>query len=176
MSAVRGGEASRRMRTPICSGLVIGLFALACGRSDPMGPNAVGGSDAGVVARESVEGCTSVSAYDRVRLRSATRAPAGCVMVVFVNNYKASAAELRLPTGWTLEGATWRATRCDAAGWRGQAEVIASEVTGRLVLLPTASSSSTSSDFELLVRFDKGTAPAQVELGGVGTLLRSGCP
>lgn len=156
------------MRRASSWGLVIGLSALACGRSDPLGP------DAGVVAREPVEGCTSVGAFDRVLLRSATRAPAGCVVVELVNSYEAAPADLQLPAGWTLERATWRPTSCDA-GWQAGV-VTASTVTGRLVLLPTATASATSSDLELLLRFAPANAPAQVELSGVGTLLtRNGC-
>jgi hypothetical protein len=159
------------MRSAICSGLVMGLSTLACGRSDSIG------FDAGVVAREPVEGCSWIAAYDRVVLRSATRAPAGCVVVRIMAKNEEPHADLQLPAGWILERATWRPTGCDGGWLVSEAGVVtASTVTGRLVLLPSDPSSSasfTSSDFELLLRFDSEEAPGQVEFRGVGTPLRA---
>jgi hypothetical protein len=161
------------VRLPIFLGLLISLASFACGRSDQVG------FDAGVVAREPVEGCTWIGAYDRVVLRSATRAPAGCVVVQLAAKNGPVPAGLQLPSGWVLEVATWRPTSCDV-GWLllEGAVVTASTVSGRVTLLPRDPSSSylTSSDVELLMKFDSESAPAIVELGGVGTpLTKTGC-
>ncbi|MFZ5445864.1 MAG: hypothetical protein ACOZQL_38080 [Myxococcota bacterium] len=141
-------------------GALLGLCASGCGRSS-LGP------DGGASEGEPIDGCMSIGAYDRLRLRTPTRAPAGCALVVLVNSSQSSSVALRLPADWALEQASWRPSSCATSWETGAARAL--EVSGEVTFV-----TSTSVDVELSLRFGSPDAPPLVALAGRAAVM-NGC-